>query len=269
MRKRERVASPVSELGKAVIAIVHSFMVVIDQAGRTGVFLFQVLHQLFTGPIRWGLIVKQMHFVGVSSLFIVMLTGAFTGMVLALQTGRALALFSADTLTGAVAVMAITRELGPTLTALMVTARAGSAMAAQLGTMKVTQQVDALVSMAVNPIGFLIVPRIVATILVVPLLTALFDFIGTLGSYVVGVKLLQIDEAIFLHNLTYFVDVPDLVEGLFKSAVFAFILSLISCYKGYTASGGAEGVGRATTQAVVISSVLILVNDYFLTALLF
>jgi phospholipid/cholesterol/gamma-HCH transport system permease protein len=123
--------------------------------------------------------------------------------------------------------------------------------------------------MAVNPLNYLIMPRVVATVLVLPLLTALFDFIGALGSYIVGVKLLQIDEAIFLQKIYYYVDVPDVLQGLFKSAIFGLILSTVGCYKGYSATGGAEGVGRVTTQAVVIASVTILVADYFLTALLF
>jgi len=269
MKSSRLVKVPVINLGRVVLAIIHAFSLGIREAGSMLLLLWNVSLQAVTPPIRWKLLVQQIQFIGVSSLFIVVLTGAFTGMVFALQSGRAFALFQAETLTGAVASLSISRELAPVLTSLMVTARAGSAMAAQLGTMQVTQQIDALASMAVNPIHYLIVPRVVASVLVLPLLTALFDFIGALGSYVVGVKLLQIDEGVFLQKIRYYVDVSDIVQGLFKSLFFGLILAVVSCYKGYHAEGGALGVGRVTTQAVVISSVSILVSDYFLTALLF
>lgn len=262
-------AKPVRGLGRTILAIIHAFTVAIDEAGRMILLAAEVLRCIFIPPIRWRLTMEQLQFVGVSSLFIVLLTGAFTGMVFALQSGRAFALFRAETLTGAVASISIARELAPVLTALMVTARAGSAMAAQIGTMQVTQQVDALISMAVNPVNYLIVPRVLGTVLVIPILTALFDFVGVLGCYVVGVKLLRIDEAIFVQKIRYYVDVSDIVQGLFKSVVFGFILAIVGCYKGYHAHGGASGVGKVTTQAVVIASVAILVTDYFLTALLF
>lgn len=254
---------------KLFTTVIQVFSIGIDQTGRMLILLWQVLFQLLKPPVRWKLMLQQMHFIGVSSLFIVVLTAAFTGMVFALQSGRAFALFRAETLTGAVASISIARELAPVLTALMVTARAGSAMAAQIGTMQVTQQIDALISMAVNPINYLIVPRITACVMVLPLLTAVFDFIGVLGAYVVGVKLLRIDEAIFVEKIRYYIDVSDILQGLFKSAIFGLTLALVACYKGYTAKGGAAGVGLVTTQAVVISSVAILVGDYFLTALFF
>ena len=259
----------IPRLGQVIIAIVHAFTVGVDQMGRILVFSGGILKQAVSPPIRWNLIIQQMQFIGVSSLFIVVLTGAFSGMVFALQSGRAFALFRAETLTGAVASLSMARELAPVLTALMVTARAGSAMAAQLGTMQVTQQVDALISMSVNPVGYLIVPRVIASVLMLPLLTAVFDFIGVLGSYVVGVKLLEIEGAIFLEKIYYYVDISDIVQGLFKASVFGLILAIVGCYKGFSAKGGAAGVGKVTTQAVVIASVSILVSDYFLTALLF
>lgn len=260
---------PIGGLGRFILAVLRTFLTGIHQTGRLFLLLWEVIVQIARPPIRWGVIVRQMQFIGVSSLFIVVLTGAFTGMVFALQSGRAFALFGAQSLTGAVACLSIARELAPVLTSLMVTARAGSAMAAQLGTMQVTQQIDALVSMAVNPVNYLIVPRILAAIMVVPILTAIFDFVGALGTYVVAVKVLDIDQAIFVEKIRYYVEVQDIVQGLFKSIFFALILSVVSCYKGYNAKGGAEGVGLVTTQAVVISSVAILVSDYFLTALLF
>ena len=158
-----------------------------------------------------------------------MLTALFTGMVFALQSGRAFAIFRAETLTGSVVTLTITRELAPVLTALMVTARAGSAMAAQIGTMQVTQQIEALSAMAVSPVGYLIAPRIIATVLIMPFLTSIFNFVVILGAYIVSTRLLNIDEAMFLENIRYYVDFGDFVQGLFKSIFFAAILVLISC----------------------------------------
>jgi phospholipid/cholesterol/gamma-HCH transport system permease protein len=241
----------------------------IREFGYFLIFVYESMKQLVTSKIRWHLLMHQMRSIGVSSFFIVGLTGTFTGMVLALQTGRAFALFQAETLTGAVCAISISKELAPVLTALMITARAGSAMAAQLGTMQVSQQIDALTSMAVNPMGYLVMPRVFACVVVTPILTAMFDFMGFLGSYAVGVGMLKINGATYIDKIIYYMDTSNIVEGLFKSAVFALILSSVSCYKGFFTRGGAEGVGRSTTQAVVISSVSILVFDYFLTALLF
>jgi phospholipid/cholesterol/gamma-HCH transport system permease protein len=241
----------------------------LEEAGGILTLSLNVLLHMFKPPFRFELIFTQMRFIGVQSMFVVVLTGIFTGMVFSLQSGRAFRLFDAESLTGAVAGLAITRELGPVLAALMVTGRAGSAIAAELGTMRVTQQIDALKSMAVNPINYLVVPRVIATILVMPLLTAIFDFVSLIGTYVVGVKLLRIPEAIFMHNLKWYIDIGDITQGLFKAACFGFIIAVVGCFKGIHASGGAKGVGLATTQAVVIASVAILVSDYFLTALLF
>jgi phospholipid/cholesterol/gamma-HCH transport system permease protein len=224
---------------------------------------------IFRTPVRFRLIFNQMEFIGFRSLFIILLTSSFTGMVFALQSGRAFIRFNAETLTGAVAALSIVRELGPVMVALMVTGRAGSSMAAQLGTMRVTEQIDALETMAINPVNYLIVPRVIAATVMCPVLTGIFDIVGIFGSYLVGVHLLNIDAAIFMDKIRWYVDVPDIVEGLFKAGCFGFALALIGCYKGFKASGGAEGVGKATTEAVVAASVTTLVADYFITALLF
>jgi phospholipid/cholesterol/gamma-HCH transport system permease protein len=210
-----------------------------------------------------------MEFVGVKSIFVVVLTGTFTGMVMALQAYHGFRLFSAEGMVGSTVALGMTRELGPVLTSLMVTARAGSAMAAELGTMRVTEQIDALSVMAANPVKHLIVPRVIAGILMLPLLTAVADFVGILGGYFVGVGLLNINEGIFIKNITKLVDLNDIFNGLIKAAFFGFILSLVGCYKGFNTRGGAEGVGRATTEAVVLASVSILISDYFLTAVMF
>ncbi len=259
----------IENLGAYLIRIYKSILPSIQSFGFFIVFIGQSLRQLLGEKIRWNLMMTQMRNIGVHSMFIVMLTGLFTGMVLALQTGRAFQLFQAETLTGAVCALSISKELGPVLAALMITARSGSAMAAQIGTMQVSQQVDALASMAINPQGYLVAPRIFACVAVTPILTALFDFIGILGSYLVGVHLLDINHAIFIEKIITYTDTSNIIEGLFKSAVFGFILASISCYKGFFTRGGAEGVGKSTTEAVVYSSVSILVFDYFLTALLF
>lgn len=221
---------------------------------------------LFRKPFRSQVIFCQMEFIGVRSLPIIALTGTFTGMVFALQTGYAFRLFNAQAFVGSTVGLALSREIAPVFTALMVVARAGSAMAAEIGTMKVTEQVDALHMMAVHPMHYLVVPRVIASTFMLPLLTMMFNFIGVIGAYFVAVSLLNIDSNVFLHKLSYYVDVDDLMGGLFKAAVFGFFLGLISCYRGYRTEGGAEGVGRATTQAVVMASVTVLVVDYFLTS---
>ena len=220
-------------------------------------------------PVRWRLFFKQMEFVGVGSLFVVLLTGLFTGMVLALQTYHAFRMFSAESLVGATVALSMTRELGPVITALMVTGRAGSAIAAEIGTMRVTEQIDALDVMAINPVQYLVVPRLVAGVIMLPLLTAISDFVGVVGGYMVGVNLLGINAGLFMNKIYEYVELEDTYNGLTKAAVFGLILTLVGCYKGFYTRGGAEGVGRATTQSVVLASIMILMGDYVLTALMF
>jgi len=241
----------------------------VDSAGSMGVLIFDFLRWLPRRPWRWRNLLRQVEVVGVNSTFVVLLTGLFTGMVLALQSYNGFARFGAESLVGTVVALSVLRELGPVLSGLMVTARAGSLMAAELGTMRVTEQIDALYTMAVNPIHYLIVPRVVAAVLVVPMLVVLSDFIGIVGGYLVGVKLLGINSTLYINKTVQFVQVDDMINGLIKSAVFGLVLAVVSCHFGFRARGGAAGVGRATTQAVVYSSVLILVFDYILTSLLF
>jgi phospholipid/cholesterol/gamma-HCH transport system permease protein len=237
--------------------------------GRITLLLLNTAYWAVRPPLRLPLIFKQMEFVGVKSIWVVALTGAFTGGVLALQTYHGFIMFSAESLVGATVALSMTRELGPVLTALMVTARAGSAMAAELGSMKVSEQVDALAVMAVNPVKYLVVPRVLAGIAMLPVLTVLSDFIGVVGGYIVGVKLLGINAGIYMSNMREMVTTDDIFNGLIKSVIFGLLLTVISCHEGINAKGGAEGVGRATTQAVVLSSITILIADYFLTALMF
>jgi phospholipid/cholesterol/gamma-HCH transport system permease protein len=252
----------IETLGRGLIRFVEEFGLVM--------FLFlATLVWTLRPPFRIRAIFKQMEFVGVNSLLVVILTGIFTGGVLAFQAYHGFRLFSAESLVGSTVALAMTRELGPVLTSLMVTGRAGSAMAAELGTMRVTEQIDALYAMATNPIKYLVVPRIIAGVLMVPVLTVIADFVGIIGGYLVGVGLLKINSGIYVAKMIQIVELDDILNGLVKSACFGLILSLVGCYKGFYTRGGAQGVGKATTQAVVVASVSILVCDYFLTAAMF
>jgi phospholipid/cholesterol/gamma-HCH transport system permease protein len=252
----------VGELGFWSIQLVR-------QAGVMALLLLDVLKWMLRPPYRWKLLFRQMEFVGVNSLFVVGLTALFTGMVLALQTYYAFRLFAAENLVGATVALSMTRELGPVITALMVTGRAGSAMAAEIGTMRVTEQIDALLSMGVSPIQFLVVPRVLAGLIMVPLLTILSDAIGIAGGYLVGVRMLGINHGLYVNTMWEMLQPEDVYNGLIKAAVFGVILTMVGCSRGLLTTGGAQGVGRATTQAVVLSSVLILMSDYLLTALMF
>ena len=257
-----RFSRALDRLGRTVLEYV-------EEMGKILLLFISVLGWMFRPPLKLHNIFKQMEFVGVKSIFVVVLTGTFTGMVLALQGYHGFRMFSAESLVGSTVALSMTRELGPVLTSLMVTARAGSAMAAELGTMRVTEQIDALYVMAANPVKHLIVPRVAAGVLMVPLLTVVSDFVGIMGGYFVGVRILGINPGVFIKNIVRLVDLDDIYNGLVKAACFGLILSLIGCYKGFNTYGGAEGVGRATTEAVVLASVTILVSDYFLTAVMF
>ncbi|ADK83581.1 protein of unknown function DUF140 [Desulfarculus baarsii DSM 2075] len=241
----------------------------LSEAGEIVLLLAQAALWLLRPPWRMRLVLKQMEFVGNKSINVVMLTGAFTGGVFALQSYYGFSLFGAESLVGSTVALALTRELGPVLTSLMVTGRAGSAMAAEIGTMRVTEQIDALYVMAVNPVQYLVLPRVLAAVIMLPALTIVANFIGILGGYAVGVGMLGINEGVFVAKIIEYVEFDDIGMGLVKSAIFGLILSLIGCYKGFYTSGGAEGVGRATTEAVVLASVLILAADYALTAIMF
>ncbi len=210
----------------------------------------------------------QVHFIGVRSQSVVVITGAFTGMVLCAQTFFQFHQVKMDTATLAVVSVSMGSELGPVLTGLMVAGRVGAAMAAELGTMRVTEQIDALRTLATHPVDFLVVPRVLATLLALPLLTAESIAIGIAAAYGVGVGLLGIDPAYSWHNMLRYTDVEDMAIGLIKSVVFAGVIATISCYKGMNCREGAEGVGRATTEAVVASSITVLMSNFFLTMLL-
>jgi phospholipid/cholesterol/gamma-HCH transport system permease protein len=241
----------------------------LEGLGAVFLFIYETIFWLVKPPMFFKQLFKQMEFIGVRSTTVVLLTGMFTGMVTALQAYHGFSLFGAESLVGSTTTLGIFRELGPVLAALMVTARAGSSMTAEIGTMRVTEQVDALVVMGVNPYQYLIIPRLIATVIMMPMLTLIFDGIGILGAYIVGVDILKIDQGIFMARIVDYVGYEDLFSGLIKGAFFGLILSIVGCHKGYSTSGGAEGVGKATTYSVVISSVCILIADYFLTAIMF
>ncbi len=241
----------------------------IKTMGSMAIMLAQSVYYLFLPPYKFRIIFKQMEFIGVKSLFVVVLTGAFTGMVLAMQSYNALKRFGAESLVGPTVALSMARELGPVLTGLMVTGRAGSAMATELGTMRVTEQIDALYTMAINPVKYLVVPRIVAGVCMLPFLTIIADFVGVVGGYFVGVVLLDINPGVYIGRTVDYVNADDIFVGLMKSAVFGLIISLIACYHGYNTTGGAEGVGKSATNSVVMGCVLILVFDYILTSIMF
>jgi len=239
------------------------------ELGSVGLFFTECFYWGVRRPFKFNYIFKQMEFIGVNSVVVVIITGVFTGMVLALQSYYGFRKFGAEGLVGTTVALSMTRELGPVLTSLMVTGRAGSAMAAELGTMRVTEQIDALIVMALNPIKYLVVPRVVASFLMLPILTIVSDFVGIVGGYLVGVKLLGINEGAFINKMVKYVDHEDIYNGLVKAAFFGIIMSVVSCYKGFYTEGGAEGVGKSTTEAVVTSCVTILIFDYVLTSLMF
>ena len=233
--------------------------------------LFAMLRQaLFWGirpPYRGRLFVQAMEFIGIGSIFIVSLTAFFVGAVLSLQLVDGFRDFGAENQTGAVIGQGLCREIGPVFAALMVTSRAGSAMTTELGSMRVTSQIDALTTMAVNPIQYLVVPRLVAGVVMVPILTMLFNIVGMIGAWLVAVKMLGLDPGIFIDRMRWLVDWEDVQQGLIKAAVFGLVVCLIACRQGFYADGGAAGVGRATNRAVVHSAIAILMLDYLVTSL--
>ena len=242
---------------------------VVSSTGGMTLMLIQAVLWIFVPPLKLRNIFRQMEFVGVNSLFVVILTGAFTGAVLALQSYNALKRFGAESLVGPTVALSMARELGPVLTGLMVTGRAGSAMATELGTMRVTEQIDALYTMAVNPIKYLVSPRILAGVLMMPVLAVVTDFVGVLGGYFVAVKMLGVNSGVYIGRTVDFVKAQDIFDGLIKASVFGLILSIVACYHGFNTTGGAAGVGEAATKSVVMGCVLILVADYFLTSVMF
>jgi len=238
------------------------------EVGAVLIFLGQTLRWTVSRPFYFKNLLKQMEQIGVNSVPVVLTTAISTGMVLALQSYTGFKRFGAQSLIGAVVSLSMTRELGPVLTGLMVAGRAGASMAAELGTMRVTEQIDALHTMATNPMKYLVVPRFWASTIMMFFLSALGMFIGILGGYFVGVKVLGTNPVTYMNQSINNTEVQDIWYGLVKSMVFGAVVGIIGCYKGFNTEGGAEGVGKATTGAVVVSCMLILILDYFLSALL-
>ena len=212
---------------------------------------------------------RQMVRVGLGSIPVVLLTALFTGGVMALQTFTVLRRFNAESYVGSLVALSMVRELAAVLSSLIVAGRSGSAMGAELGTMRVTEQIDALEVMATDPVHYLVVPRVWATVLTLPLLVVLADALGILGGYVVSVPLMGANPVSYVHASFQFMDLKDLFSGLIKAAVFGFLIATIGCQQGFYTTGGAEGVGRSTTKAVVLASIAILISDFFLTRILF
>ncbi|MFC1611655.1 MlaE family ABC transporter permease [Myxococcota bacterium] len=238
------------------------------QTGLLASFLVRSIVAAARPPYRAVLILQQAEFVGVGSLFIVVLTGLFTGAVFTLQSVQAFERVGMESLVGAMVLISVARELGPVLTSLMVTGRVGSAMATELGTMRVTEQLDAMEVMAVDPVNYLVAPRMIACAIMVPILSLIFMMVAFIGAYAVAIGVMGIDEGAYMARIEWTLDPYDFYHGMVKAAVFGVLLALVGCYKGYHASGGARGVGVATTQAVVIGSISIFVLDYALTAIL-
>ncbi|CAA6604365.1 putative ABC transporter permease protein RBE_1340 [Rhodospirillaceae bacterium LM-1] len=252
----------VTTVGRVILAFLMA-------TGRLALFTVNALFHLFTPPFYPRLIAKQMIDIGYYSLPVVGLTTIFSGMVLALQSYTGFARFSAEGAVSTVVVLSMTRELGPVLAGLMVAGRIGASMAAEIGTMRVTEQIDALVTLSTNPMKYLVAPRILAGLTMLPILVLVGDIIGVFGGYVISIYKLGFNPATYLTKTYEYLEFMDVFSGLVKAAVFGFIIALMGCYNGYNSKGGAQGVGAATTNAVVSASILILIFNYIITELFF
>jgi phospholipid/cholesterol/gamma-HCH transport system permease protein len=241
----------------------------LKRVGRMGLFLAKAFFYASTTPLKFSNLLKEIQFIGFQSMLVIFLTGAFVGMVLGLQGFYTLNRFGSTALLGPMVALTLIREIGPVFSALMVTGRAGSAMTAEIGIMRISEQIDALELMGLNPFRYLVVPKLLAGIVTLPLLTAIFNVVGIFGGYLVGGKLLGVGEGTYFGEMANYVDMKDILGGIYKSLSFGVLITWVCSYKGYYSRFGAEGVSKATTQAVVLSSVLILVWDYFMTSVLF
>jgi len=259
------LTTPFARIGRSTISWVGNL-------GASAIF-FMLAFLKILHPKQWSKIIQQIYYIGARSTMIILLVSLFTGMVLGLQSYTALVKFGAQGALGTLVALTLVRELGPVLTAIMIAARAGSAIAAEIGIQRISEQIDALDTMRIDPLRYLISPRIVASIISFPILTAVFDIVGIIGGYISGVLLLGANAGTYVYRVQTSMDMKDVTDGFIKSIVFAFIVSTVCCYQGYFAhmrkdSHGAKAVGLSTTSAVVISCVLILVSDYVVTSLL-
>ncbi len=252
---------PVEIFGAKVIAVMEGL-------GRFVSFNLKTFLWMFRPPYRLRLFMDQMYFIGNKSVYITVLTALFTGMVFAYQTYLGFQLINADSFIGPIVSVSMAKELGPVLTGLIIAGRCGAAMAAQIGSMKVTEQVDALEVMGINAHQYLAAPRVLAGVFSLPLLCIIFQLVGNFGSWLIGVKVIGIDEVLYFSKLGDFMHLTDLAEGLIKAFFFGYLVSMIGCYHGFMVKGGAEGVGRGTNLSVVWGMVMVLILDFFLTSFL-
>lgn len=252
----------IAALGRATLGVCQA-------TGALVVFAAQGVSHVFRPPFYWRMFTRAFVEIGYFSLPVVALTATFTGMVLALQSFTGFSRFSAEGAVANVVVLSVTRELGPVLAGLMVAGRVGAAMAAEIGTMRVTDQIDALSTLSTNPMKYLVAPRLLAGTLALPLLVIVADILGVMGGFIVSTMKLGFNPATYLRNTMDFMQAQDVISGLVKAAVFGFLIALMGCYQGYRSRGGAQGVGAATTAAVVAASILILAFDYVLTEMFF
>jgi phospholipid/cholesterol/gamma-HCH transport system permease protein len=262
--KPSKLRAAARDVGEWIVNVLLSPFV---EIGALVKLLWEAVFWGIRPPYRGRLLVESMEFIGIGSIFIISLTAFFVGAVLALQLVDGFRDFGAESQSGAVIGLALAREVGPVFAALMVTSRAGSAITTEIGSMRVTNQIDALVTMAVNPVQYLVVPRLLAGFVMLPVLTMLFNIVGVFGAFLVAVSLLGLDPGVFMDRLKWLVDWDDVSQGLIKAMVFGVAVTLIACRQGFHAQGGAAGVGRATNRAVVQSAIAILMLDYLVTGL--
>ncbi|MDH4466578.1 MAG: ABC transporter permease [Bacteriovoracaceae bacterium] len=259
--KTNIVKKSIEQLGGSITELLNGL-------GDFSIYMGNVLFWLVRPPYRFPLFFDQMYFIGNKSIFIVVLTSSFSGMVMAYQTFLGFSTINGDSLVGPVVAIGLAKELAPVFTGLIVTGRCGAAMAAQIGSMKVTEQIDALEVMGINSYQYLSAPRLCAAFIALPFLTAIFLLIGNMGSYMIGVHVLNIDATSYFSKLSDFMSLKDVYEGLIKAACFGFLIAMIGTYHGFKVEGGAEGVGKGTNLAVVWGMITILVTDFFLTSVL-
>lgn len=265
MDNRERFNESFDQFFMGIVNSIASYFVFV---GEITLFFIRSIKLAFQPPSRLNEIIRHMEFIGNKSLLIIALSGCFTGLALTFQIYLGFKLVNATGLVGSTVALGITRELAPVLTGLIVAARAGGAMAARLGTMRVGEQIDALEVMGINPIQYLVAPRIVAAFITMPLLCGVFDFVAMAGARFLSVSVLDLDAGVFWDRIVLWIEPRDINEGLLKSAIFGLVFATICTYRGFYTKGGAKGVGEATNQGVVSSMVLIIILDYFVTNLL-
>jgi phospholipid/cholesterol/gamma-HCH transport system permease protein len=261
VERRSLLARPLEGAGRIILNLLTEF-------GSHIALLSKTLRSCVWPPFRFRLTFRQMELVGVNSMPVVLITGAFTGAVLALQTFTSFKRFNAETMIGGVIAVSLLRELGPVLTGLIVAGRAGSSMAAEIGSMKVTEQIDALDALATDPVNYLVAPRFLAATFMLPMLSTFFSGIGMVGGYIVSVNVLGANPVTYMRQMWWFIEGEDIYTGLVKACVFGMIIAIVGCFQGFVTRGGAEGVGRSTTKAVVLASTFILIFNYIITALL-